>query len=296
MNANLTLEHVRAAIRQVRAEFLSTKLNHRGEPSSLFEINCGDCGDFADQVEAALVAKFPESFPNYEVFLDVDNDNFRIDDVEGVNRWDQNLLLKYWKIQCPEGFTWKQLNAIDFGQHVWLAARVGKDGTWMHFDAECEEGVASFFGLPLFQRYLQSTWPTLEEVRAFPLDKVWPPAPKVVAELEPMHMSSRAQALSTHIGMLEGVVLVFEDYTETEVELVNIKVERQGFGHGSRVMRTVVAAADTLGINLMLIPAGRTSDQRDRLCRFYERFGFDRDGDVMRRRGAPRPLMAGQDS
>lgn len=47
--------------------------------------------------------------------------------------------------------------------------------------------------------------------------------------------------------------LTLEDYTEAEVELVNFEAQNSGTGAGSLAMEKLVAAADDLGINLMLI-------------------------------------------
>ena len=78
----------------------------------------------------------------------VEGDNFTH---EGDGEtFDQDLLAKYWSISPPVGWSWNQLNAVGFGRHAWVAV----DGR--HYDAECPEGVDSFFELPLFRRYMVS--------------------------------------------------------------------------------------------------------------------------------------------
>lgn len=171
----LTRALVTAAVIAARTEFLKQPEGRVQHPMSLYEINCGQCGDFADMVESNLGLTPRKTHPQA---LIVENDNFRtpIDgdpDSDGEREWDEALLSKYWGIRPPAGFTWETLEAKDFGGHVWFAARVGPEDTWLHFDSECAEGVASFFDLPIFARTVAGDWPSMEEVAAFPRDQVW---------------------------------------------------------------------------------------------------------------------------
>lgn len=126
-------------VRSLREHFVAT-----GEAHSYFEINNGQCEDFALDLRKRLEADSIDS-------MDVENGNFmqgEDGDKDQNDVWDWELLLEHWGIDAPAGFTRDQINAIDFGNHVWLA--VDK----RHYDSECPEGVDSFFDLPLFRRYL----------------------------------------------------------------------------------------------------------------------------------------------
>jgi len=83
-----------------------------------------------------------------------------------------------------------------------------------------------------------------------------------------------------------GVNISLEVYAENEVELANIEAVQKNQGAGTKAMQSLIEAADKNGINLMLIPAGDDA-KKQRLTVFYGRFGFESDGDVMRRRAAP---------
>lgn len=92
-----------------------------------------------------------------------------------------------------------------------------------------------------------------------------------------------AGRLSKVLGMPEGIsALVLDEYQPGEVEIVNIEAKRPGNGFGSMAMNQICAAADRQGITLMLIPAGEGRKAK-RLRSFYSQFGFEEDGDVMRR-------------
>lgn len=166
---------VTQAVLAARATFLLQPEGRVQTPMSLYEINCGQCDDFAEHVSANLgLSRCGTS----EQSLIVENDNFRrpIDgDFEGEAEriWDGELLAKAWGMTAPAGFTWDQMDDLDFGNHIWFAAKVGPGGTWLHFDSECAEGVANFFELPIFARTLVKDWPTMAEIEAFPRDQVW---------------------------------------------------------------------------------------------------------------------------
>ncbi len=96
-----------------------------------------------------------------------------------------------------------------------------------------------------------------------------------------------AQLLTNTTEANTGVVLILEDYAENEVEIANLQVAKTGMGLGSKTVQSLIYQADGLGINLMLIPAG-DGLRRERLINFYERFGFQEDGDLMRYRARPK--------
>ncbi len=60
-------------------------------------------------------------------------------------------------------------------------------------------------------------------------------------------------------------------------------IPKRCLGLHGMAMQSLIEAADKNGINLMLIPAGDQAKQ-ERLTDFYSRFGFESDGDVMRRK------------
>mgnify|MGYP003646026872 CR=1 FL=1 len=118
------------------------------------------------------------------------------------------------------------------------------------------------------------------------------------AELERIGSDARFSAKQSNAATLEkelslptGVTLSLEDYTDSEVELANLEAVEQNQGAGSEAMRQLTRAADRNGVNLMLIPAGNEA-KRERLADFYGRFGFQEDGDVMRRPAAAGPSFA----
>lgn len=132
----VTPDQIAAAIRQTRERFVAT-----GEAPSYWAINNGLCDDFAREVATVLGGETGELFG-------VGNGNFSVDGDDFSGDWDWNLLQNRWGINPSMGLTKNQASAIDFGTHVWLT-----DGR-RHYDAECPEGVSSFFDLPVFRRYI----------------------------------------------------------------------------------------------------------------------------------------------
>lgn len=130
----VTSVQIATAIRSERDRLVAT-----GEAPSYWAINNGLCDDFASDVANALGGET-------ETLYGVGNGNFSVDGDDFSGEWDWKLLKTHWGIVPPSGLTQKQASAIDFGAHVWLT-----DGK-LHYDAECPEGVASFFDLPIFRR------------------------------------------------------------------------------------------------------------------------------------------------
>lgn len=165
------LARISAAIHTVQKRYLQDATLFISGKASLYEINNGLCDDFAEDLIRELGVD-PCHGDLKGNFVVVETANF-YRDPENDERWDRALLKKHWNIGLPTGVTWAKLDQINFGQHVWLAAKTSSSGTWMHFDAECMEGVESFFDLPIFVRYRNDTWPTPKELAALPPDAVW---------------------------------------------------------------------------------------------------------------------------
>ena len=127
------------AIRQVRQQYIE-----RGEAKSFYEINNGLCDDFAAAVIKLMggYSKTLHEISNENLMIGLDGDEC------GDDVWDWKLLNKHWGITPPDGLTKSDVNKMGFGGHVWIVS--GK----MHYDAECPDGVASFFDLPLFRRHI----------------------------------------------------------------------------------------------------------------------------------------------
>lgn len=97
------------------------------------DINRGDCENFGFEV----VEHWPSAYT-------VGVEEFQLDD-----KFDWGLLSNdHWKITVPANFTVEQIDSKRLGGHVWIV-----DGN-KHYDAECPDGVDSFFDLPYFQRQL----------------------------------------------------------------------------------------------------------------------------------------------
>jgi hypothetical protein len=133
-----TRQQVSEAVRALRTEYIHKKLS-----PSYYEINNGQCEDFAEEVVRRLAREHGES----DLLFTVETANFyRSQDDEF---WDGRLLRSnYWRMEPPPGFTWDILNKIHFGTHIWVVADK------RHYDSECPEGVSSFFDLPIFKRAL----------------------------------------------------------------------------------------------------------------------------------------------
>jgi hypothetical protein len=137
MTQTIPTSVIAEAIKALRAEYIA-----HGAAPSYYEINNGQCEDFAEEVLARLQA----THGRHEDLFTVCNENFYMTD--DSERWDSALLKRHWNFTLPEKFTWNLLNEIGFGLHVWLTSG-GR-----HFDAECPAGVDSFFELPIFKRCL----------------------------------------------------------------------------------------------------------------------------------------------
>lgn len=115
---------------------------------TVVEINQGLCDDFA----AAIQERLPQVLViGVEEFMKGDDG-----DPAGADGFDWSLLSS-WGISPPEGLTRSQVDQLGLGWHVWVTHQ-GR-----HYDAECPEGVESFFDLPCLRRQIAeatSDWPT----------------------------------------------------------------------------------------------------------------------------------------
>lgn len=129
-------QQIAAAIRQMRSQYIA-----ESKATSYWEINNGLCDDFARDVADTLGGET-------DTLYSVENGNFTVDGDSLDGNWDWKLLEAHWGIKPGFGLKKNQAEAIDFGGHVWLT-----DGK-LHYDAECPDGAASFFDLPIFRRHI----------------------------------------------------------------------------------------------------------------------------------------------
>ena len=138
LNSHQLALNITATIIALRDDYLA-----RGEAPSFYEINNGLCESFA--VDVLDLLGHPKGI------LDLQNESFMCGDdgdPVGAEQWDARLLETQWGVTPPAGLSWDDLNGCDFGHHVWLSYN-GR-----HYDAECPEGVASPFELPIFARVI----------------------------------------------------------------------------------------------------------------------------------------------
>ncbi|WP_338923868.1 hypothetical protein V0M98_37290 (plasmid) [Pseudomonas silesiensis] len=124
-------EEIGAAIRKARDEYLTDY-----GISSYFDLNNGFCDDFALQVIMRLGSP--------EHLYDLGNENLQDED----GYWDWGLIMGHWEIEAPEGLSCDEVDQLDFGGHIFIADNAQR----RFYDAECPNGVSSFFDLPLFRR------------------------------------------------------------------------------------------------------------------------------------------------
>lgn len=125
------------AIKTLRQNYI-----HDGKAPSYFQINNGLCENFAMEVVERLGGETGGLFLvcGENFMIGEDGDEFEND------LWAWELLHTHWGISSPEGMSCSEMDKLDIGGHVWIT-----DGK-RHYDAECPEGVDSFFDLPLFRR------------------------------------------------------------------------------------------------------------------------------------------------
>ncbi|MBC8737188.1 hypothetical protein F6X40_10245 [Paraburkholderia sp. UCT31] len=126
-------KHLSDGIRRLRKDFIKAR-----QAASFYQITNELSREFASQLEFSL-----QELPGNALWA-VSNGNFMLDE----DRWDLLLMVQDWNIDEPAGIDWVGLHQIRFGEHTWVAC--GK----RHYDAECPDGVESFFDLPHFRRYI----------------------------------------------------------------------------------------------------------------------------------------------
>ena len=136
------------SITQAILEFRDEYLEHYASQgcNSYYDINNGDCVEFADEFIAKYSEFEGEKVDSYE------NKNFlkQDDDSAWSEGLDVELLEKYWeKVKPIYGLTWDDMNQVADSHHCFLYHK-GK-----FYDAECPEGVENFFELPLYRRPLK---------------------------------------------------------------------------------------------------------------------------------------------
>jgi hypothetical protein len=112
-------------IKELRLKYLA-----ENQFTDFSQINSGQCENFSEELTKA----FPGSFT-------IGAENFQTSD----GRFDWTLLKK-WRMSPPTGMTEEDVDNLELGGHLWLTL------DYRHYDAECPEGVDSFFDLPFFQR------------------------------------------------------------------------------------------------------------------------------------------------
>jgi len=139
-----------AAIERLAQNYLDTN-----QAESNYAINNGLCEDFAGEILASM------HWPEEALFMVV-NENFMTADHE---QWDWELLSKHWAIHPPTGLTPAEVDAIPFGGHAFLVFEQ------RFYDAECPQGVDSFFDLPLFRRPVEQALEAKVAPSPLPLPK-----------------------------------------------------------------------------------------------------------------------------
>lgn len=128
---------VESEIRTLRAALLKEK-----HVKAYFELNMG----FYDEFTELLLVQLNElSQPIPASFIC--SGQLMQEDLHG-RVWNWVMLYELWGIAPPEGLTAAEVNNIQFGYHEWV-----KSGD-LHYDAECPEGVKSFFDLPVYRRHI----------------------------------------------------------------------------------------------------------------------------------------------
>ncbi|MCA1064759.1 hypothetical protein QTG56_24445 (plasmid) [Rossellomorea sp. AcN35-11] len=132
------MSNISVSIYQLREEYIES-----GRAKTYQEINCGDCVDFAEEIEF-----------RHSSSISLSNDHFILEtegsdgwDGDETDQWDEVWLSEYNSLP-PEKITVPELTEKIKGYHCWIYFEN------KHYDAECPEGVENLFELPFFQRYL----------------------------------------------------------------------------------------------------------------------------------------------
>lgn len=106
------------------------------------EINRGLCEEFAAEIQD--IKPEVDILAVEELMIGHDGDP------SGSEVFDWGSLSRHWRISPPEGLTQEDIDAMTIGGHFWITHQ-GR-----HYDAECPDGVASFFDLPYFRRQIEA--------------------------------------------------------------------------------------------------------------------------------------------
>ena len=134
------------ALEMFRASYLETYPDEWCQ--TYYDINSGNCVDFADSFIETYAEIFGEDLTSYE------NENFLRYDEEGEPfyngdsyEWDVPLLETHWSACKPlYDLSWGEYHLFAGDYHVFLFYQ-GR-----FFDAECPEGVENLFELPIYER------------------------------------------------------------------------------------------------------------------------------------------------
>lgn len=130
----------------IKKELNKIRLNFAKENkvNSYLELNNGLCADFADELYyelkdelSSLTIFYLEDF--YEFDSEEEEPKYNIFDLEIVRKISNNT-------EIPLGLNKSQLEVLELNFHVWVMIN------GLHYDAECINGVKSFFELPIYKR------------------------------------------------------------------------------------------------------------------------------------------------
>lgn len=119
---------------------LAKKYIKYGDAKTPQGINSGLCESFAADIEDLMPGI--DILAVEEVMVGYDGDP------SGNDKFDWALLKKHWGSEPPEGLSSKDIDRMTIGGHFWIHHQ-GR-----HYDAECPDGVKSFFELPYFERQI----------------------------------------------------------------------------------------------------------------------------------------------
>lgn len=121
-------------------EYIGKQYLVRHSLTDLADINKGLCENFAQD----FIKNFRMTDPRGRVDM-MGVEEFQLPS----GKFDWALLTNpTWNIHPPAGFNQVAIDKMNLGGHLWLV--IGR----RHFDAECPEGVDSFFDLPFFKRQI----------------------------------------------------------------------------------------------------------------------------------------------
>jgi hypothetical protein len=133
-------------IQRVRARYNEEGITTR-------EIGNGWCENFAEDVMDIWQGDGWQHREGQDDWQTVETLNFCVqNEHQDVEDWDWALLENHWGITPPQGVPHEVLQRVAENEpnHIWIAYQR------KHYDAESPEGVASFFELGFFQRWIKA--------------------------------------------------------------------------------------------------------------------------------------------